>query len=92
MTSFFEFLRRLNPPCRDISALISQSMDQRLAFRKRMAVRLHLAYCRACRRFRERSLVVRQMLREAADGSTLANSLPAAARDRIRAALHNHEA
>ena len=37
--------------CRDISALVSRSMDAQLSVGERLRVRLHLAICGACRRF-----------------------------------------
>lgn len=37
--------------CKDTSALVSRSMDEALSWRQRLAVRLHLLMCGACRRF-----------------------------------------
>jgi anti-sigma factor RsiW len=37
--------------CKDASRLISQMQDGELSFRQRLAVRLHLMFCDACRRF-----------------------------------------
>ena len=37
--------------CKDTSTLISRSMDETLSWRQRLAVRLHLMMCGACRRF-----------------------------------------
>ena len=42
-------LRMLN--CRHITRLISQSMDARLPWPRRLAIRLHLLYCLGCRRY-----------------------------------------
>jgi hypothetical protein len=37
--------------CKDISGLLSDSMDRPLTGRERWAVRLHLLICRHCSRF-----------------------------------------
>jgi hypothetical protein len=42
----------LNLPCRELSQLISLSFDRELPFAERLAVKSHLLYCKACRRFR----------------------------------------
>jgi hypothetical protein len=74
--------------CKEVSLLVSRSMDTSLTLRERLAVRLHLLYCRGCRRFRDQV----QFLRRAAQRSSEslpagAVHLPASARERIRAAL-----
>ncbi len=37
--------------CRDISQLVSRSMDEKLGIEDRMAMRLHLLLCRHCTNF-----------------------------------------
>ncbi|MBM4220683.1 MAG: zf-HC2 domain-containing protein [Gammaproteobacteria bacterium] len=37
--------------CKDTSELVSRSLDEELSWRQRIAVRLHLLICGACRRF-----------------------------------------
>ena len=37
--------------CRQITRLISQSMDATLPWPRRVAIRLHLLYCLGCRRY-----------------------------------------
>ena len=84
--------RLLNQPCRDMTRLLSRSMDQRLLFRQRVAVKLHLLYCRACRRYRRHLLVLRAAMsrardRPAASDDAAATGLSPEARERIRKAL-----
>lgn len=75
--------------CQEISILLSRACDQELAWRERLAVRLHLLYCRGCARL-GRHL---QFLRAA--GQRLAQldmqpgneKLSETARQRIRASL-----
>jgi len=37
--------------CRQVTRLVSQSMDTRLAWHQRLAMRVHLLYCVWCRRY-----------------------------------------
>ena len=37
--------------CRQVTRLVSQSMDARLPWHQRLAVRFHLLYCVWCRRY-----------------------------------------
>ncbi len=39
--------------CKDISELLSESMERRLTWRERWAVRLHFFMCRSCSRFQQ---------------------------------------
>lgn len=45
--------------CNDISKLISRSMDERLAWHQRLAIRTHLLYCKWCRRFAAQTKIMR---------------------------------
>ena len=45
--------------CNDISKLISRSLDERLTWRQRLAVRTHLLYCKWCRRFSAQTKAMR---------------------------------
>jgi len=53
--------------CREVTRLVSQSMDARLAWHQRLGLRIHLLYCVWCRRYAAQI----QFLRKAA--SQLAN-------------------
>ncbi len=57
------FLRLANRPCRDMTALISASLDERLGWPQRWAFRLHIVYCQSCRRYRRHVLALRHGLR-----------------------------
>ncbi len=41
--------------CKDVSALVSRSLDDRLTWSQRLQVRAHLAMCSACRNFERQS-------------------------------------
>ena len=49
--------------CKETPQLVSRSLDARLSWSQRMAVRLHLLMCGACRRFVEQMGVIRRAAR-----------------------------
>ena len=53
--------------CNDISKLISRSMDERLAWHQRLAIRTHLLYCKWCRRFSAQTKTMRAVTAQYAD-------------------------
>ena len=53
--------------CNDISKLISRSMDERLAWHQRLAIRTHLLYCKWCRRFAAQTKTMRAATARYAD-------------------------
>ena len=55
--------------CRHITRLISQSMDARLTWPRRVAVRIHLLYCVWCRRYAAQLQILRRASRELAAGT-----------------------
>lgn len=48
---FNGWLGKLLPPCRDISALVSRSLDKDLSLRERLLLKTHLYICVACRQY-----------------------------------------
>lgn len=78
--------------CKEIARLVSQSLDQKLPFRQRLELRVHLMMCSLCSRFRGQILFLREAGRRfAAEGYRV--GVPATvqlspdARERIRRAL-----
>jgi predicted anti-sigma-YlaC factor YlaD len=87
-----EFIRLLTLPCEEIAKLVSTSLDGDLAWTHRFAIKSHLLYCKACRRYRRQILLLRQTLH--AWGARMdevepppGQSLPPEARERIRRSL-----
>lgn len=82
-------MARMMPSCRDVSALVSQGMDGRVSWRRRLTIRMHLSMCSLCRRY-ERQL---RLLREAADSygdperNQLEPGLSEPAKQRLRESL-----
>jgi len=48
--------------CKEISKLVSESLDRKLPFGLRMEMRLHLMMCSLCRMYRKRTLILRNIL------------------------------
>ena len=84
------------PSCRDTSRLVSESMDRRLPFFKRLLVRVHLLKCKYCRRFEQQLRHIRTLSRhlgenpEPLDDPSIA--LTDEARERIRESVRTHSA
>jgi hypothetical protein len=72
--------------CKEVSRLLSKACDQQLPWRERLAVRLHLLYCRGCARLGQQLQFLRAAGRRLAQADTGA-TLSITARKRIRAAL-----
>ncbi|MGH9902634.1 MAG: zf-HC2 domain-containing protein, partial [Pyrinomonadaceae bacterium] len=84
-------VKKYSPACKQITALVSRSLDRQLSFRQRLLLRLHLFGCRACALFREQLRLLRSLVRRRAQSADFATSpetiLPAEARERIGLAL-----
>lgn len=50
--------------CREVHALVSQSLDRPLSLRERTTMQLHLLICKACTRFNVQMDVLRQAFRQ----------------------------
>ena len=80
--------------CREISKLVSESMERNLPLRQRMHVGMHLMMCRLCSGFARQMQLLRRAARASPErlGPAASDSeakLPAEARARIKAALRN---
>ena len=78
--------------CRDVSKLVSQSMERQLPLRQRIQLRMHLMLCRLCAGFARQTRLLRRAAKQdservAADVSTPGATLSEEARERIKAAL-----
>lgn len=59
-------LARITPPCRDVTRIVSESMDRTLPLSTRIQLQLHYWICQACARYRRQLLVLRQAARRSA--------------------------
>ncbi len=49
--------------CKDVSALVSRSMDTRLPLSKRMGIRFHLMMCRMCREYKNQLFLISRAMK-----------------------------
>lgn len=77
------------PPCRDIAQLISSGLDRKLPLRQRVAVRIHLALCKFCRRYNTQLLLLQEATVRYAnpERNTAEETLSQDAKERIKRAL-----
>jgi predicted anti-sigma-YlaC factor YlaD len=92
MTRPKELWRLLNLPCDGMTRLASESLDRDLSRLERVALRSHLLYCSACRRYaRQIALLrdaMRRLLTRLESGEPLPGTgLPDDVRERIKHAL-----
>lgn len=77
--------------CKDVSALVSASLDRRLSPVERLKVRLHLFICKGCTNFSKQMKILRTATQHLAEGGETAGlarvRLSKDARERIRQAL-----
>ena len=72
--------------CKEVSMLVSESMEHPLPLRQRMGVRFHLMMCSMCRTYRRQTLQLRAMF-QAADRSEPESHLSEEAARRIKDTL-----
>jgi len=72
--------------CKEVSKLVSESLDKDLPFRQRMAVQVHLMMCSMCRTYQKQTLQLRDAMRTCARREP-SEPLSKDARQRIKNAL-----
>ena len=83
---------RIMGSCRDVSELLSRSMDERLGPLERLRLKLHFRVCTYCHQFEHQLRRLREAGRqydEACERPEAPGGLPADARRRIRQALES---
>ena len=80
--------------CKDVTQLLSESMDHSLPLVKRTGVRLHLLMCRFCARYERQLLLIRETVRrivasEEKPGEPPGETLSEESKERIRKSLRN---
>ena len=78
--------------CKDVTRLLSESMDHSLPIGRRVGVRFHLLLCKFCARYERQLLLIRETVRqlaamEDAYGSLTVERLSGEAKERIRKSL-----
>jgi len=49
--------------CKEVTRMVSESLDRQLPFHHRIGIRLHLLMCRFCSRFRSQLLTLNEAIR-----------------------------
>jgi hypothetical protein len=76
--------------CKDVTQLISESMDTSLPVGKRIWVRIHLLMCKFCARYERQLLLIRETVRRlVGTEDRTGESLSEEAKERIRNSLKN---
>ena len=80
--------------CKEVSCLVSKGLDNRLSWRERFGLRIHLMMCRLCRRYVQDMRFLRRAFKQQAGeegkpSPATGATLPNASRKRIKQALHN---
>ena len=78
--------------CKDVTRLLSESMDASLPIGRRIGVRLHLLVCRFCLRYKRQLLLIRETARRLAaiedpPAPPAGERLSEEAKERIRGSL-----
>jgi len=78
--------------CKDVTRLISESMDHSLPLGKRIGVRLHLLICKFCARYERQLILIRETFRRLAatvesPGGSFGETLSEEAKGRIKKTL-----
>ena len=82
--------------CKEVSRLVSESLDRKFPIWQRMGVWIHLSMCKLCRGFHKDLLNLRSAARQYADDIKMNASEPnaalsEAARERIKHALESED-
>jgi hypothetical protein len=91
MAVIFWLGRRL-PSCKELTPWMSQSLEERLPWRRQGILKLHLMICAWCRRYNEQIHALREIARRYASEDaklpdSLTTSLTPEARQRLKEAL-----
>ena len=81
------------PSCKEVSRLVSESMETKLPLRKQIGLWMHLSMCRLCKGFARQLRVIQAAAKqhgESEDDTSLADAtLSDGARERIRRSMKN---
>jgi hypothetical protein len=76
--------------CKEVTRMVSESLDRALPFYQRMGIRIHLMMCKLCTRYRKQLLILREAIHLKSkhdEEIELPISLPSGAKERIKRLL-----
>lgn len=59
--------RMLFRPCRDVTQILSRSMDEPIGLREKLVLRIHFLYCHWCMSYGKQLEAIRQLAQKMAD-------------------------
>lgn len=78
--------------CKEVTRMLSDSLDRELSFHQRVGLRMHLLMCKFCSRYQRQLLFLRETMhlhaKHSEDMEPLIK-LPPKARERIERTIHN---
>ncbi len=77
--------------CKEVSELVSQSLDRKLSLRERIALRLHLMMCDMCINYRRQILFMHRAVRQMKRREAPTDRLPEEAKERIKKRIEENE-
>ena len=80
--------------CKDVSDLISRSMDEKLPIKIRMGIKFHLMMCRLCLNYKNQLNLIRKAilkLESAEESDGIITRLPDQARQKIKKHLNKSD-
>lgn len=83
---------RLMYNCREVTQMVSESLDRELSFYQRIGIRMHLLMCKLCSRYQKQLLFLREIIGLQAASSEDPEStieLPPGARERIKHSIRD---
>lgn len=83
---------RLMYNCREVTQMISESLDRELPFYQRIGIRMHLLMCKLCSRYQRQLLFLRKIIGLQAASSAETESaieLPSDARERMKHSIRD---
>lgn len=78
--------------CKEVTQLVSESLDRKLPFHQRLGIRIHLLMCKLCSRYERQLMFLRKASRAHKmhdENIELHISLPLEAQKRIKNILHS---
>ena len=79
--------------CKEVTRMVSESLDRKLPLYQRIGVRIHLLMCKFCSRFKKQLLFLRETIHlhvERGKDTELSTKLPPEARERSSKSIQNN--
>ena len=64
MKTASKIMNYVMPDCKEVAELASFSLDESLPFKKRIGLKMHIMFCKFCRRNFKQLYLIRKLIRE----------------------------